>query len=88
MRLSKNHAKALSNLAISTLILSPRLHDKGVVNRDADYLVDTLGLQVCSGFNIPWQVGLAAARSESSWYSEDHNLAHRIMTFPRKMGEK
>ena len=67
--------KALSNLAISPLILSPSLHDKGIVNRDADDLVDTLCLHIGSSFNIPWQVGLAAARSESSWHPEDHNLA-------------
>ena len=79
MRLSKNHAKAFSNLAISTLILSPRLHDKGVVNRDADNLIDTLCLQVGSSFNVPWQVGLAAARSESSRHPKDHNLDHRTL---------
>ena len=59
------------------MVLSPSLHDKGVVDRDADDLVDTLGLEVSSSFNIPGEVGLAASRGESSRHSEDHNLDDR-----------
>ena len=70
-----------SDLSISSLILSPGLHDERVVNRDAHDLVDALPLQVSSSFNIPRQVGLAAARGESSWHPEDYNLAHTTLIF-------
>ena len=84
-----NISQSMSDLAISSLILSPRLHDKGIINRDADDLVDTLCFQVGSSFKVPWQVGLAAARCESSGHPKDHNLAHRTLTFANgQMGEK
>ena len=74
-------AQASFNLSIGILILSPCLHDERVVDRDAHDLVDALSLQVSSSLNIPGQVGLAAARGESSWHPEDNNLAHTTLTF-------
>ena len=63
------------------LVLSPSTHYKWVIYRNANNLVDALPLQVSSSFNIPRQVGLAAARGESSWHPEDYNLVHTMLIF-------
>ena len=62
------------HLAVSSLVLAPSFHDKGVVDRDAHNLVDALGFNIGGSLNVARQMGLAAARGESSRHSKNNDL--------------
>ena len=62
------------HLAVSSLVLAPSFHDEGVVDRDAHNLVDALGFNIGGSLNVARQMGLAAARGESSRHSKNNDL--------------
>ena len=62
------------HLAVSSLVLAPSFHDEGVVDRDTHNLVDALGFHISGSLNVARQMGLAAARGESSGHSKNNDL--------------
>ena len=82
-RLNSSHLsssiKVLSffHLAVSSLVLAPSFHDEGVVDRDTDNLVDALGFHIGGSLNVARQMGLAAARGESSRHSKNNDLERK-----------
>jgi len=63
-----------SNLVFCILILSPSLHDKGVVDRDADDLIDPLPLNLLRPRHVSWEMSFTTSGGKSSWNAENDDL--------------
>ena len=63
-----------AHLASRALVPAPGLHDKWIIDGDADDLLDPLPFDISSLLHVAGEVGLAAAGGEGSGHAEHHNL--------------
>src|SRR6202008_2462349 len=63
-----------AHLALALLILAPRTHDEGVVDRDAPHLVHALGLELVDVLHVARHVLGRAGGRERAGQTEEHDL--------------
>ncbi len=58
----------------------PFLHDEGIIDGNADHLVNTLGLELIHGANKAGHMGACTCAGIGAGQSENHNLAALTQT--------